>query len=472
MASKWGEFVAVWFRAPQAAVLVVGLAAATLVAFRARPRWASFLAAAMVVTSLAWHTAALLLYWQMLPAYAGSLLLMVPLWVARLSDVQRRVMAAAAGALIAFSAISVVVVPMFRLPAPTGSFAVGTAIVHLVDPGRADATFRSGHREWMVQVWYPARAGSSGRPAPYRRWSETTLLSSYQAVLATHSRLGTPVADGRFPLLLFNPAWEGQRTQNTFLVEDLASHGFVVAAIDHTHNSSPVAFPDGQVVRASEPREVDDFTNVSMDQVLGFANQELATQVADDSRTLDAFAAWARDPATPWYRHVDLTRAGAFGHSFGGAVAVAACARDPRIQAALNMDGWLYGALDPPPAKPLFVISNEDWPFNPQNVARERRSSRVGDRLDIADLDATVALLQGSGGYMLAISGMEHMDFTDRPLYSPVRRLTGSGPRDAGAGETILRAYTLAFFSSVLRGTHEPLLSAGSYYPETHFKAW
>jgi hypothetical protein len=77
----------------------------------------------------------------------------------------------------------------------------------------------------MVQVWYPAEF--SGAPlAPYRRWDEVTKLSSYVGVLKTHSHRDAPVSKGGalFPVLIFNPAWKNQRTQNTFQTEDLASH--------------------------------------------------------------------------------------------------------------------------------------------------------------------------------------------------------------------------------------------------------
>ncbi len=51
-----------------------------------------------------------------------------------------------------------------------------------------------------------------------------------------------------FFVLLFNHGWAGRRTQDTFLTEDLASHGYVVAAIDHTYNSVRVALPGDRIV--------------------------------------------------------------------------------------------------------------------------------------------------------------------------------------------------------------------------------
>lgn len=43
----------------------------------------------------------------------------------------------------------------FRVPAPTGRKALGTAAVHLIDRSRPDPSMPSGHRKLMVSLWYP-----------------------------------------------------------------------------------------------------------------------------------------------------------------------------------------------------------------------------------------------------------------------------------------------------------------------------
>src|SRR4051812_31062604 len=47
-------------------------------------------------------------------------------------------------------------------------------------------------------------------------------------------------------------AWN-TRDNSTVLVEELVSRGYVVATIDHTHDSSPVEFPDGRVEVSALP---------------------------------------------------------------------------------------------------------------------------------------------------------------------------------------------------------------------------
>ncbi|CAM4342481.1 hypothetical protein FHS16_002542 [Paenibacillus endophyticus] len=65
---------------------------------------------------------------------------------------------------------------VFKLPKPTGEFKVGTQTFHLVDTKREEIfeEARDGKRELMVQVWYPAQAGT-GKHAPFM--PDTQILS-------------------------------------------------------------------------------------------------------------------------------------------------------------------------------------------------------------------------------------------------------------------------------------------------------
>ncbi|WP_374018944.1 hypothetical protein ABU162_04120 [Paenibacillus thiaminolyticus] len=48
--------------------------------------------------------------------------------------------------------------PVFTLPEPTGSYAIGTASYHLVDRSCEESYTddKGDHRELMITVWYPA----------------------------------------------------------------------------------------------------------------------------------------------------------------------------------------------------------------------------------------------------------------------------------------------------------------------------
>jgi 8-oxo-dGTP pyrophosphatase MutT (NUDIX family) len=115
----------------------------------------------------------------------------------------------------------------------------------------------------MVQLWYPA-ARTAGFPrVPYipARSGRSLDAQTAQAfttpvpagtfhALRTHSFEGAPVArphDGGLPVILFSPGDGMDRSSLTGLAEELASHGFLVAGIDHTHDAGQVEFPGGRV---------------------------------------------------------------------------------------------------------------------------------------------------------------------------------------------------------------------------------
>ena len=99
-------------------------------------------------------------YWQLLPLYLGvvvSLLALLwmkqerPRWI-------RATLASAVTCLLILTAAFTYVLPMFSLPKPTGTYAIGTRVEHLVDPVRMEThvTGPLRPREIMVQIWYPA----------------------------------------------------------------------------------------------------------------------------------------------------------------------------------------------------------------------------------------------------------------------------------------------------------------------------
>jgi hypothetical protein len=76
-------------------------------------------------------------------------------------------------------------------------------------------------------------------------------------------------------------------------------------------------------------------------------------------------------------------------------------------------------------------------------------------------------LLQHHGGYWLKLQGADHMNFTDRTITSPLRRLAGGGSIDARHAHAILRDYAVNFFSHALLGKPSALLEGGdSRYSE------
>src|SRR5260370_17862372 len=115
------------------------------------------------------------------------------------------------------------------------------------------------------------------------------------------------------------------------LAEDLASHGYVVVGLDAPYRSFTVVFPDGRVMRGipeNNPELCLESTGQERDRC---ANRLLTVWTADMSFVLDRLEQMnASDASGKFTVRLDMTRIGAFGHSFGGAAAARFCHSDSR----------------------------------------------------------------------------------------------------------------------------------------------
>ena len=250
------------------------------------------------------------------------------------------------------------------LPEPTGPCPVGTTSLWLTDTSRPDPwALGVTARELMVSLWYPA-AAPDGRRAQYMTPAESELQLTNRGITGVPpdmlSTVRTNAADGAepaglqhgVPLVVLSPGFTSPRSTLTALAEDLASHGYVVAGIDHTYESYATAFPDGRVTTclAREARQ------------RGFWEKEkvAAGRAADVSFVLGELTGGS--PVWPGAALIDPSRMAMAGHSLGGAAAIAAMLADSRIRAGIDMDG----STDAPiPDRGLSRPCSCSWASNP-----------------------------------------------------------------------------------------------------------
>jgi len=317
----------------------------------------------------------------------------------------------------------------------------------------------------MVQVWYPADVNSnplfSRDFEPYQRFKEVTAIASYRAVLKTHSHSNAAVHSGKFPVLLYNPGWQGERTEGTYQTEDLASHGFIVIAIDHTFYGGKVKFPDGRVADSRNAPVLGSFEHSTAIEQATLGAKFVHIEAEDDTFVLNQFEAMNQQPSSDWYRRLDMNRVGAMGFSIGGAVAEQTAIQDARVKAALDLDGWSFGDLQTiGVAKPLMIIYEDKHRTLP--TARQLTSGSPAElaywRFSQDDYNHVLSSVRTHGGSILFIAGTAHVDFTDRSLFSPIQKWTGRGDLGPATAHKIINAYTLAFFAHALNNSEEPLL--------------
>lgn len=426
---------------------------------------------ALLILALGLHFGLEGAHWQLIPLYLSGLLLLVLAltgrWLPRWAST---VTVALCSLMLVASLVLSWLMPMFQFPKPSGQYAVGTRIFHLVDNNRAEENgpSPSGNHELMVQAWYPAEPTVPNRRAVYQRRKEVTDRASYRSVLRTNAFQDAPIrAGGPYPLLIYNPGWNGERTEGTYQMEELASHGFIVVAVDHTFFGGLVEFPDGRVADSRNAPPIGSFEHSSVAEQWALGGKYVRIEAQDDVFVLDQLEAMNRDPSSPLFHKLDMSRVGAMGFSIGGAAAVQMAWQDPRIKAVLNMDGWEFGDVARTGlAKPMMVIYEDKrgvMPGRPKETAAPGGQPSVESmnwQFSLEDYANVTNSMRQHGGFLLFIAGTHHVDFTDRSLFSPIHSWTGRGSLDPLRVHTIVNAYTQAFFSHYLYGTNEPILEA------------
>ncbi|GEM_PF-1621896 len=229
-------------------------------------------------------------------------------------------------------------------PALTGPYCVGVSQLHLV-PGAG--------REELVYLFYPILPGSAALPALWVGEKEWPVLQGFDFSLPpggwmnlwSNAVQDEAVAPGAFPLLTFMHGLGAHTAAYTAsFIEPLASHGFIVAAINHPVYSGVVNFPDGHSVYGPTG---------------GADDGTVAVMVGDAGFVVDHLMS---DPK--WQGSIDFARVGSYGHSLGGAISVELLVQDASFIAGMDADGRLFGSIaSTGTTKPVFLMASEEVGF-------------------------------------------------------------------------------------------------------------
>lgn len=188
-------------------------------------------------------------------------------------------------------------------PFEPGPFGVGVRTVEIRDPGR--------RRVFPCEFWYPAPNVSASRASVEQR--------------------NAPAAADPCPLVIFSHFSGGGRRTAVYLTTHLASHGYAVAAIDHSEVVAPELGPKPHEDPYERARRID---------------AVIASRVPDVRVVLTALTG-PHPPGGLEGIELDPDLVGVAGHSFGGWTALATPEQDRRVRAvvALAPGGSPAGSL-------------------------------------------------------------------------------------------------------------------------------
>jgi dienelactone hydrolase len=264
-------------------------------------------------------------------------------------------------------------------PSPTGPSVVGTRVMPLVDSSRRDPYVANGTmRELLVRFWYPASLAQGCKLAEYtspRVWNYfSELIGVRLPVVTTNSCMGAPVADGQHPIVVFTHGYTGTFTDYTFLFEDLASRGYIVASVDHTYEATAVEFPDGRFVE-SIPGSHFGNTPGNDASELAFA---VSVRLDDLKFVVNELKRLNEASASPFAGKLEISRIALAGHSLGGVTALLGVEADPRIKAGIILDGVVPETSAKPLTAPIMLLSagREQWSEAEQHLWDTLRGPR------------------------------------------------------------------------------------------------
>jgi hypothetical protein len=340
-----------------------------------------------------------------------------------------------------------------QLPAPTGPYGVGRRMFDWVDPLRADPFDPFSKRELVVWVWYPAPPQSGGFMCKYLPGEWGRRAAQWEA-LNLRIRSGSPFSalfhapisvrsieqtrihamddallldrpGQRWPVLFFSPGLGKMPTDYSALLEELASYGYVVVGVNPTYFVPVTVFRNGRTVGEMPP----------WDSLPAKLQQEFPIWVDDLRFALNTIVRLSSDPHESLWNKLGPEKVGVFGHSYGGAAAIAFTASDMRVIAGIDIDGTPRGSKSGRNiSKPFLLIQSQQG----------------------ADGDETcLEFYRGLGhGSRVVLREASHRGFSDEAVFG----LRGKIQHDlvgSADGRLIIRttaAYVREFFDTYLRG--------------------
>lgn len=357
--------------------------------------------------------------------------------------------------------------PQLLFPVPTGPYGVGKVSQLFTDSSRPELFTEdpADVRQLPVTFYYPSTTEKT--PQPWLQGKVLQGLSQSSGIpqgllsqLQTYATDQVPVASGRFPLVILSHGLPSTPYISTTLAEELASQGFIVAAVSHPYSALFAVLGD-QVVFLKEQGDL------MPDPTLTNPTHQIQDRERQYTRVQDV---WISDlryliknlPVASEIRdHLDAAHIAVVGHSFGG---VAALRVASEVQAAINLDGGLGGGL-----LEAYLSST------PTLTAVSEGTPRVMEPLP-ADLGPVKTLLETmnignwlrinqSPGYAayLEFKGANHNNFTDLAVLNRLIPPLGQnpayavGPADPLKTTETLHIAVVHFLKAVFQGEHPDL---------------
>jgi dienelactone hydrolase len=324
--------------------------------------------------------------------------------------------------LVFIALIPAFIFPEYELIETTGKFKVATALYTYTDKGRVETYADTGeNRKLNVQFWYPEEA------------------------------------EDTYPLIVFSHGSFGIRTSNESLYNELASHGYVVASIDHTYQALFTTAVDGKKTwihrgYMQEVKEEDAHSNKQ--QSYEYYQKWMGIRMGDINFVIDHILSEVRSRnRDKVYRLVDKEKIGVMGHSLGGSAALGIGRSRKDVSAVIALEAPFMDDIKGVVGNE-FIFTDETYPVPVLNVYSDASWKHLSEWPQYA---RNYELLSDTAStvYNAYIQGVGHLTLTDLALTSPLLTRFLNQKKSETDTEYCLRTInklTLEFFNCYLKG--------------------
>jgi dienelactone hydrolase len=304
-----------------------------------------------------------------------------------------------------------------------GPYNVGRIDLDVLDANRAEVFTEASDdkRRLLVTLYYPAEVPKGVEHDAYTPPYLTTQLplTEEQQAWTSSGYADVPVRDGSYPVLLFSPGFGNMTFLYSSLLYNLASEGYVVAALWHPYGTSLTAFPDGTVIMRNEAGSPQG--GATREEQLKELERVGSVWSADMRFVADQLQTWnATHPLLQG--HLDMHRLGAFGHSLGGAASVQAAYEDERFLAAIDMDGTMFGEAERKGSRVplLFLKSDPPSPSDEQLQGWGITRAQFDAEQKEGDDALLTTLAQSSSAKLRTLENSRHNTYFTDHLFLPL----------------------------------------------------
>ncbi|KAB1261305.1 Platelet-activating factor acetylhydrolase [Camelus dromedarius] len=207
--------------------------------------------------------------------------------------------------------------------------------------------------------------------------------------MTTPAAWNSPLRTGeKYPLIIFSHGLGAFRTIYSAVGIDLASYGFIVAAVEHRDESASATyyFRDQTAAETGNKTWLYIRTLKQGDEEFPLRNEQVRQRAKECSQALN----WILDldQGKPAKNVLDLEfgveqlkdtidkdKIAVMGHSFGGATVVQTLSEDQRFRCGIALDAWMLPVGDEVCSRipqPLFFINSERFQY-PSNIKKMKK---------------------------------------------------------------------------------------------------